>query len=433
MNQKLFALAILCLLSLSLMVSGQVNQPANLQPGAVAPEIVLEKILQAPAGTKTDWASLRGKVVILEFWATWCAPCIALQPHLNELAEKFKDQPVYFISISDEPEEIVAPFLQRRPLKGWIGLNQKHETFRAYGVSGIPRTIVVDQQGKIVTALQGTQQGMELSEAMLNQLIAKNSAAAPADKSKERVAAPKENSVSSFSPPLTSSSAGQPTATSEMKASSAGPAILDISIRPSKFKPAQGNPSRISSTPTTFSASGPNLSEILRSLMAVNYRTPFPITRMFIPADLQEQRFDVTAIVQNDKATRFKPLVVSALENALGIKIQRVTREIDVYVLTAPKELAGGLRPTKAESSRFSGGPGVMAAAATEINRLVDSIEGVLKIPVIDETKLQGKFDWDLVFDGKNPQSIIEAVRKEFGLELTLAKRPVEIVLVEKE
>jgi thiol-disulfide isomerase/thioredoxin len=50
-------------------------------------------LLQAPPGTKLDAGSIRGNVVILEFWATWCGPCVVAIPHLNELAEEFKGKP----------------------------------------------------------------------------------------------------------------------------------------------------------------------------------------------------------------------------------------------------------------------------------------------------------------------------------------------------
>jgi thiol-disulfide isomerase/thioredoxin len=82
--------------------------------GDVAPEIKLAKLLQAPDGAATDWKSLKGKIVALEFWATWRSPCMPAITHLNELAEKFKDQPVQFISITDEDEATITLFLRQK-------------------------------------------------------------------------------------------------------------------------------------------------------------------------------------------------------------------------------------------------------------------------------------------------------------------------------
>ena len=60
--------------------------------------------MQAPAGSKADWASLKGKVVVLEFWATWCSPCVASLPHLNQLVESLDPAKFQFISIDDEDQ-----------------------------------------------------------------------------------------------------------------------------------------------------------------------------------------------------------------------------------------------------------------------------------------------------------------------------------------
>src|SRR5512146_3334745 len=109
MNGRLFASGFVCLLS-ALLTSGAARA-GSLQPGDAAPALGLEQILQAPGGARADFGSLRGQVVVLEFWATWCAPCIAAQPDLNELVDTFKDRQVQFVSITDEDESVVAQFL----------------------------------------------------------------------------------------------------------------------------------------------------------------------------------------------------------------------------------------------------------------------------------------------------------------------------------
>jgi len=64
-------------------------QPAVALPakGTPAPALTNVHLLQAPKGSQAAWDRLRGKVVVLEFWATWCAPCIASLPHFNQLAK----------------------------------------------------------------------------------------------------------------------------------------------------------------------------------------------------------------------------------------------------------------------------------------------------------------------------------------------------------
>lgn len=121
----------------------------GLKAGMPAPPLSLKQTLQVPAGTKVSWEALRGKAVVLEFWATWCGPCVAVIPHLNELAEKYAGQPVQFIAVSAEKEEVVSRFLTKKPIRAWLGLDTDSSTCRAYGVQGIPQTVLVDARGKL--------------------------------------------------------------------------------------------------------------------------------------------------------------------------------------------------------------------------------------------------------------------------------------------
>src|SRR2546423_3566571 len=117
-------------------------------PGDKAPPISVEGLLQAPAGAQADWEKLRGKVVVVEFWATWCGPCVAALPHMNELADLYKGK-VQFIAITDEARETVEPFLAKRPMGGWVGLDTDRSAFDAYGVKGIPMTVLVRPDGVV--------------------------------------------------------------------------------------------------------------------------------------------------------------------------------------------------------------------------------------------------------------------------------------------
>src|SRR5206468_9176367 len=86
------------------------------------------------------------KVVVLEFWGTWCGPCVAAIPHLNDLAERFRNRPVQFISITDEEDWRVRDFLKLKPMSSWIGLDPERAIFTAFGVNPLPKTFVINQQ-----------------------------------------------------------------------------------------------------------------------------------------------------------------------------------------------------------------------------------------------------------------------------------------------
>ena len=95
------------------------------------------------------------KVVVVEFWATWCPPCLQSIPHLTELQKKYKDE-VVFVGISDEPADTVKPFVEKMgdKMDYIVAVDNQLKTTEAYlgafGVSGIPVAFVVDKKGDVV-------------------------------------------------------------------------------------------------------------------------------------------------------------------------------------------------------------------------------------------------------------------------------------------
>jgi uncharacterized protein (TIGR03435 family) len=127
---------------------------AHPEKGKVAPPLDTLSLLQAPLGARADWASLKGKVVVLEFWATWCSPCVASLPHLNQLVESLDPAKFQFISIDDEDLKAVQNFLTKKKMSGWVGVDASGGVFGLYGVESRPTTIIVDGNGKIVAVTE---------------------------------------------------------------------------------------------------------------------------------------------------------------------------------------------------------------------------------------------------------------------------------------
>lgn len=92
-------------------------------------------------------ADLKGKVVVAEFWATWCPPCQKSIPHLIELNEKFKEKGVVIIGLTDEGKDVVEPFAKKMNMKYPIAIGS--QSGREYGVTGIPTAFVISRDGKI--------------------------------------------------------------------------------------------------------------------------------------------------------------------------------------------------------------------------------------------------------------------------------------------
>jgi len=117
---------------------------AELPTGTKAPEITATDWLNTPPLTLEK---LRGRIVVVEFWATWCGPCRATIPHLIELHKQYGPKGVVLCSLTDESKSKVEPFAREMGMIYAVGCGSK--SGGAYGVRGIPHAFIVDPTGVI--------------------------------------------------------------------------------------------------------------------------------------------------------------------------------------------------------------------------------------------------------------------------------------------
>jgi thiol-disulfide isomerase/thioredoxin len=111
--------------------------------------------LSAVDGKKLQLATLKGKVVIFDFWATWCGPCRAQHPLYEQVKKRFHGNPgVVFLSVNtDEERDGVKPFLEEEKWKDPVYFEDG--LARALQIASIPTTIVLDKQGEIFSRMNG--------------------------------------------------------------------------------------------------------------------------------------------------------------------------------------------------------------------------------------------------------------------------------------
>ena len=370
-------------------------------PGQKAPPIALEMLLQSPAGAEAEWEKLRGTVVVLEFWATWCGPCVAALPHMNDLAERYKGR-VQFIGVTDEVREVVEPFLARRPMGGWVGLDTDRSVFNAYCVKGIPMTVLVRADGVVDAVTYPT---TLKPEHLDNVLAGRPSGIAP------------QGRVFILA--------------GEDPADDARDALCHLLIRPSRgsgFGTVRGGAGKGPLGPETgLTAVGQTLTQLL----PVVYGTPK--TRIVLTGVLQEGTYDVVAKLPRSAQGYFDAQLRRAVESTFGLRSRRETRELDVYVATlAGGEPAGLVRAKGTRNPSFDGGNGSVDAAAASVAQVLSALEDAIARPVIDETGLQGTFDVGFRWDpAAGPDAIVREAARQLGIVLTPAKRRIEVTAVD--
>jgi len=107
-------------------------------------------ILTDMAGHQWTLKQLRGKVVLVNFWATWCPPCRKEMPDLDVLYRRFRSQGLLILAISDEDAAKVKPFLTERPVSYPILLDPGGKVNKEFAIDGIPKSFVYDREGKLV-------------------------------------------------------------------------------------------------------------------------------------------------------------------------------------------------------------------------------------------------------------------------------------------
>lgn len=123
---------------------------------------------ETPAGappTTLDLKSLRGRPVVLDFWATWCGPCQAEAPIVNTIALRYKDKGLAVVGVNtSDADGLAEPFVKKKGLAFPIVYDENNTIAKQYGVSNLPTLIVVSKTGKIVAIRQGVTSDSALDE-----------------------------------------------------------------------------------------------------------------------------------------------------------------------------------------------------------------------------------------------------------------------------
>jgi thiol-disulfide isomerase/thioredoxin len=106
--------------------------------------------LQDLHNKKVTLSELRGKIVMVNFWATWCPPCRAEMPDLNWIYDHFKSQGLVILSITDEDVFTVGPYVVRAGYDPPVLIDPRGKVAKQFHITGIPKTFVFNREGKLV-------------------------------------------------------------------------------------------------------------------------------------------------------------------------------------------------------------------------------------------------------------------------------------------
>lgn len=160
------------ILLLCLAVSGCTKSEAPVVEGSTAPDFVLNDL----SGRQVRLSDYRGKVVLLNFWATWCPPCREEIPSMMKLNQALSGKPFQMlaVSIDEGGKDAVIGYFKKSGTMLPALLDTSNATAKRYGTTGVPETFVLDKKGVILKKVVG---GMDWSDpqvvAFFNEIISR--------------------------------------------------------------------------------------------------------------------------------------------------------------------------------------------------------------------------------------------------------------------
>ena len=368
--------------------------------GTKSPDLRFSRVLNfdAESATLSDFDS---KVVILDFWATWCSPCIASFPHLEDLQNKFADD-LQIITITSDPEERILKFLEKRTMTLPVVIDEKNELADHFPHRVIPHTVVIDKAG-IVRAITSSS---EIDEEIVRSVIANRA-----------IVLPEKTEILDFdnSKPLS----GNENLT------------YQVVVRPY----LRGVSSRSNST-------GGKGVYANRRIMAINQRAKalFEIAYQFsylqtVVEIRDEKDFDwnnpicFDLIVPEEIGDQRFKIMQQQLDILYDYKANVEERVRNVKVL---RIIPGEKRPLQASNTGekivfYMGGKFSMKHA--EFKTVADFLGIWFNKHVVDQTGLTGLYDLELTWYEESPERTL-ADMKKLGLELIDAALPVPVLVI---
>jgi uncharacterized protein (TIGR03435 family) len=371
-------------LFLALIVSSAFAQKPKV--GELAPEIKLTKVVSPPSDAIPTLASLRGKIVVLEFWGVWCGFCVQNIPHLNALADKFGSRGVELLSVSDDREKVLRNFLEKTKIRGTVALDIDSSTIKRYEVSFFPSTYIIARDGKI---LAETSYPASIDEDTIEDALA-----------------------------------GRPLRFKEVKA--------EVSEKPAP-KPFFEVWVRLA----TSDQMGAGFSPYRATAQAMPPKDCIAGTfgvlpsRVVLETTLPDERYDLKAEgAPKDKNTL--PALQLALSSVLGVTVTKEEREIEVYVLAQLHGQNHKLQKPGPERASVGGDQDYVWGTNWDLSALLTFVDGSTGVPVVNETGLKGKYTYDLKAPKKDYDSLRKAIREQLGLDLSKERRRLQVVVVRK-
>lgn len=357
---------------------------------------------------KTDktkkFESNSGKIILIDFWATWCGPCIAGMPHLESLQKTFPSE-LLVLAVSDESPERIKKFMVNRPFDFSFVIDQQETLVKYFPHRIIPHSVLLDKNGEVIAITSPDQ----ITEKTIRDLLEGEKPILPLKL--EQVGFDPSHDFFEVAEDMDQYFVIQ-------KEFEGVPTFAKV--------PIQGTFANRRITAHNFSIEGLYRMAFQKSSMRLEYLIDKEVVA-YKPGNL----YSVDVIVPKGKEFYLHEYFAEGLTEWFEIKGKLEKRPTEVFVLYSKGQ--ANLIESK-EYSSYSGRSGSFQSEGASLNDLAEYLEDfdILGMPVVNETNLEGSFLFDLNFEPEDPKSLEEALRK-LGLEIKKESRDIDVLVLYKD
>ena len=378
---------------------------AQVKNGEPVPDLKFKTILNAPVQTAT-LGDLKGKIVLIDFWATWCGSCIVAMPHLQQLQQKYRGK-LQIITVTDETLKRTGQYLSSRPSNLWFAIDTGREITRLFPHQLIPHDILISADGKLIANTSPELVTGTVMDSLLN--------------NREVHLAEKKDNTMDYEEIIKNYFFAADT----------------IKTRFSMLPEIKGAPGLSTTWLQDGTFNGRRLTCLNLGLTTL-YRLAnnnFPYSRLIDKTGkAKNEPVYCLDIIAANKA-ELLPMLRKELAKRFDLqaRVEQQNKEVYILKISDPEKFKTIAVNTSGKRT-YSSSHGEIDQQAITMADFAEYLEnyGIAKlIPVIDETKSTGKFDIKFSFQPENPASLTQ-ILTDMGLILEKTHRKVDMLVVYK-
>jgi len=379
-----------------------------LKAGDHFPDVTLRPMVNTPFKQLDLDGYDSKKIFILNFWGTWCSPCIPEMDSLAKLQDKFQQQ-IQIIGVSNDPEEKLKKYLTRKPSKLWLASDTSSLLYQMLNLASVGYCAIIDSKKNIIAVVNTDSVNAKLIHHILKgekiESNAKTAEVSHTDKDPFGV-----DSLQSSSFTIRSYMKGQQT---RGQVPNNGPFAF-------RRRTYYNLP----------------LSTLYRDAYDVVSQSQLIFDfdkKKYNDFDDKDQLYCFDLLIKPEEKDSLLSVMQKKLNESLPIKARTEMRSTTVYVLKQKQGSALTIPLSKSSKLNYGfSGNGFEGTGVTLDEFAHIYLSNELRFPVVNESGLAGRYDIKTVNDIRDTENIIKAVEK-LGLTLEKAERPVKVVILYKE